>query len=163
MKANILVGALVVITAVLVSGYEYHRITSIIHIHLPVFLKNETNAIATQLGDSLKKTDDVSTNEIPLVIFPSVSVRIEMKHSKKVRVISATNSHLAPPQWFIDLLMQAPIEYQMSFYEQSEKHATIYTTMVPNALLREVWISFIIGLTFFLIMYIALTRLMTAK
>jgi diguanylate cyclase (GGDEF)-like protein len=163
MKTNVLVSALVLIMALLIAGYEHRRISKIIHVYLPVFLENETNAIAIQLRDSLRKSDNLSNTNIPLTVFPSVSIRIEMKRSKQVRIINATNSHLAPPQWFVNWFMRKPLEYQMSFYNESEKRATIYTAMMPNALLREAWMSFLVSVIFFGMMYIALSRLTASK
>ncbi|MCG7531403.1 EAL domain-containing protein [Psychrobium sp. MM17-31] len=163
MKSNLVAGAVIIVTALLVGAHEYFRVTTLFHVHLPTFLKNETQNIAVQLGDSLAHSDDLANSDIPIEVFPSISVRIEMKRSNQVRTIAPTNSHVAPPPWFNQIFMQHPIEYQMSFYNESEKRATIYTTMIPNALLREVWNSYICGIILFAVLYLVVMRLFAHK
>lgn len=159
MKSNVIISVVIIITALLVGAHEYYRVTKLFNVHLPVFLKNETQAVAVQLGDSLRVSNDLSKTDIPINVFASINVRIEMKNSDQVRTIAATNSHVAPPQWFIDLFMQSPIEYQMSLYNDSDKKATIYTTMVPNVLLKEVWISYLAGFSLFSVLYLIIIRI----
>lgn len=163
MKSNVIAGAVIVVTALLVGAHEYHRVTKLFGVHLPTFLKNETQSIAIQLGDSLDESKGISISNVPIDVFSSISVRIEMKRTNQIRSIAATNSHVAPPQWFNQLFLKKPIEYQLSFYNESEKVATIYTSMTPNELLREVWLSYVAGIILFLITYLAIMRLFWRK
>lgn len=163
MKSNISLSAVIIITALLVGAHEYFHVTKLFDVHLPVFLKNETQSIAIQLGDSLTERSDLSSNDIPLKVFPSISVRIEIKRTGQVRNIPSTNAHLAPPQWFINLFMKKPVEYQMFFYNENEKRATIYTSMMPNALLRDVWFSYLKGIVLFGVVYLVCMSLYRKK
>lgn len=159
MKSNVIVSAVIIIAALLVGGHEYYRVTKLFSVHLPIFLKNETQALTVQLENSLRISKELSVNDLPINVFPSISVIIEVKHNNQIRTITATNSHVAPPQWFINLFMKSPIEHQVSLYHHSDKQATIYTSMVPNALLKEVWISYIAGLVLFSLLYIVICRI----
>ncbi|WP_435275826.1 EAL domain-containing protein [Psychrobium sp. nBUS_13] len=163
MKSNVITSAVIVVTALLVGAHEYHRVTKLFGVHLPTFLKNETQNIAMQLGDSLDESNGLNISNIPVEVFPSISVRIEIKRTNQIRSIAATNSHVAPPQWFNQLFLKKPIEYQLSFYNEREKVAIIYTSMTPNELLREVWLSYIAGIILFLITYLIIMRLFWRK
>jgi len=162
MKINMWVGALLIFTVTLVSGYEYYRIKNLVEVYLPVFLKNETNAIALQLEEPLRQAQPL--NDIALNVSPSVSVRIEIKQTNQVQVIDAKNDNLAPPQWFVGLLLQAPVQEQVSLYsDNGEKQVSIATAVMPYRLLKEAWIFFIIEIIFFGLFYVALTRLIMVK
>jgi len=163
MKINMLVGALLIFAITLVASYEYYRVKNLIDVHLPVFLKNETNAIAVQLEDVLKQSGTIDIKNVAFNVSPSVSVRVEIKRPKEIRIIDATNAYSAPPQWFVDLLMQAPVQFQMALYRDSEKRVSIHTTLIPNRLLMHAWIFFIAGLVFFVVLYISLTYLVSMK
>jgi len=163
MKINMLVGALLLFAITLVTGYEYYRIKNLIEVHLPVFLKNETNAIAIQLDDALNQIGTIDSKDILLNVSPVVSVRIEIKQTKEVRTMDAKNAHSAPPQWFVNLLMKTPVQYQMALYSDSEKRVSIHTALIPNRLLMQAWLFFIASLVFFVVLYFSLTRLVAIK
>lgn len=163
MKSNVIASAVIIVTALLVGAHEYHRVTRLFSVHLPTFLKNETQNIALQIRDSLDESTGLSISNVPIKVFPSISVQIEIKHADQVRNIPATNSHVAPPQWFNQLFLQKPVEYQLSFYDENEKVATIYTSMTPNELLREIWISYIAGFILFSTLYLIVIRIFSYK
>ncbi len=163
MKSNIMISIVIILSALFVGAHEYYRVTTILSTHLPIFLKNETQAIALQLEESFNDPSNSNYSNVAIHVFPSISIRIEMKLSKQVRLISATNAHVAPPQWFIDLFMESPVQYQMSLFDENEKLATIYASMTPNAILKETWISYLAGLTLFSALYIFLISVFSYK